>query len=244
MKKQIFILQCIITMCFVNQMFSQMKLKELNDFKEPRGDWFQANEVTLDSLNNNQFKYTSGKEVFVNGSTGKTNHLTSKGGFGDIELHLEFMVPKGSNSGIYFQSRYEIQIFDSWGKENPEHLDCGGIYQRWDETKPKKDKGYEGIAPRVNASKAPGEWQSYDIIFRAPKFDETGNKVKNAQFEKVILNGVVVHENVELSGPTKGALSETEVASAPFRLQGGHGPVAFRNIRTRDLNNIKVSKSN
>ncbi|MDO5971785.1 DUF1080 domain-containing protein [Flavivirga aquimarina] len=244
MKKQVVFLQCIIAMCCVNQIFAQIKLKELNDFKEPRGDWFQASEVSLDSLNTNQFIYTSGKGIFVNGDTGKTKHLTSKEAFGDIELHLEFMVPKGSNSGIYFQSRYEIQILDSWGKDTPEHSDCGGIYQRWDESKPEKNKGYEGIPPRVNACKAPGEWQSYDIIFRAPRFDADGNKIKNAVFEKVVLNGVVIHENKEVTGATREGSDAPEQAFGPLRIQGDHGRVALKNIRIRKLDNIRASKPN
>ncbi|MEP1487705.1 MAG: DUF1080 domain-containing protein [Algibacter sp.] len=244
MKKQIVFLQCIIAMCCVNTIFAQIKLKELNDFKEPRGDWFQASAVSLDSLNTNQFIYTPGKEVFVNGTTGETNHLTSKEAFGDIELHLEFMVPKGSNSGIYFQSRYEIQILDSWGKETPEHSDCGGIYQRWDESKPENSKGYEGIPPRVNACKAPGEWQSYDVIFRAPRFDAEGNKIKNALFEKVVLNGVVIHENKEVTGATREGSDGPEQALGPLRIQGDHGRVALKNIRIRKLDNIRASKLN
>ncbi|GAL79481.1 putative large multi-functional protein [Algibacter lectus] len=118
-------------------------------------------------------------------------------------MHIEFLLPKGSNSGIYFQSRYEIQIFDSYGKDDVAYSDCGGIYQRWDESKPKGEKGYEGISPRVNATLPLGEWQTYDVIFRAPKFDQNGNKIKNAMFEKVVLNGQIIHENKEVTGATR-----------------------------------------
>jgi hypothetical protein len=116
--------------------------------------------------------------------------------------------------------------------------DCGGIQNRWDKSRPEGEIGFDGFPPMVNACKAPGEWQSLDVLFRAPKFNSKGEKIQNAKFEKVILNGVVVQQNTELSAPTKGALSGNEVALAPFRLQGGHGPVAFRNIRIRDLKNF------
>jgi hypothetical protein len=235
----------VLIALYTSSVFSQIKLKSFEDFRQPTGDWFLAEKVEVDSVNSKEFRYSKqGKNSFVNGDTGKTKHLVSKEEFGDIELHLEFLLPKGSNSGIYFQSRYEIQIFDSYGKEKPEHSDCGGIYQRWDESKPRKQKGYEGIAPRVNASKLLGEWQSYDVVFRAPRFDKKGNKIKNAMFEKVILNGIVIHENKEVTGATREGLEGDEVAFAPLRLQGDHGRVAYKNIRIRKLDNTRPSKLN
>ena len=219
-------------------------MKPIDDFIEPNGDWFQAVNVELDSLNKKLLKYEEGEGCFVNGPTGRTRHLVSKDSFGDIELHIEFLLPKESNSGIYFQSRYEIQIFDSYGNQAPEFSDCGGIYQRWDESKARNKKGYEGISPRVNACKPLGEWQSYDIIFRAPKFDDNGKKIKNAMFEKVILNGIVIHENKEITGATREGMEGDELAFAPLRLQGDHGRVAYRNIRVRKLGGTRESKSN
>ncbi|KAA5825202.1 DUF1080 domain-containing protein [Algibacter amylolyticus] len=234
----------ILVISFNNFVFSQISLKSLNEFKPSNGEWVEAETIQLDSLNTQKFSFSSGEGIFVNGENGKAKYLVSKKEYQDVEIHLEFMLPKGSNSGIYIQSRYEIQLFDSWGVTGLTFYDCGGIQQRWDQTKPEAERGYGGFAPRTNASKAPGEWQELDVIFKAAKFNDLGEKVKNARFDKVILNGVVIHENIELSGPTKGALSETEIASAPFRLQGGHGPVAFKNIRVRDLNHIRSSKPN
>ncbi|MEX0770487.1 MAG: family 16 glycoside hydrolase, partial [Balneolaceae bacterium] len=155
---------------------------------------------------------------------------------GDIELQVEFLVPKASNSGIYFQDRYELQILDSWQVENPTYGDLGGIYERWDEGQPEGEQGYEGYAPAVNATLAPGLWQEFRVLFRAPRFDEEGRKTRNALFEAVYLNGKLIHENVELSGPTRGAVSEDETESAPIRIQGDHGPVAFRNFRYKTYN--------
>ncbi|XMO85378.1 DUF1080 domain-containing protein [Algibacter sp. AS12] len=237
------LLLVLITL-YASASFAQIKLELLNDFKQPIGSWIEVKAISLDTLNTKELSFSSGKGVFVNGEKGKAKYLVSKKEYRDMELHLEFMLPKGSNSGIYIQSRYEIQLFDSWGATDLTFYDCGGIQQRWDESKPEAERGYGGYAPRTNACKAPGEWQSLDVIFKAAKFNSSGEKIKNAQFDKVILNGVVIHDNVELSGPTKGALSKIEVASAPFRLQGGHGPVAFKNIRVRDLNHIRLSKPN
>lgn len=235
MKKRVILIQCFLILGFINQLFGQLKLAQLDDFVEPVGNWLMADKVKMDAVNPAILIFDQGGDCFVNGVNGSAKYLVSKKEYADMECHIEFMIPKGSNSGIYFQCRYELQIFDSWGKSELTYYDCAGIQNQWDRSNPDEKKDFGGFAPRVNACKAPGEWQSLDIVFRAPKFNSNGDKVKNAMFEKVILNGIVVQENAELSGPTKGALSDIEVAKAPFRLQGGHGPVAFRNIRTRDL---------
>jgi hypothetical protein len=114
--------------------------------------------------------------------------------------------------------------------KEPKYGDCGGIYERW-----KDDKGYEGHAPRVNASRPPGQWQTFDVVFRAPRFDANGQKIANAKFIKVVHNGKLVHENVEVTGPTRAASFEDEKPIGPLMLQGDHGPVAFRNIRLRPI---------
>jgi hypothetical protein len=141
------------------------------------------------------------------------------------------MMAKGSNSGIYLQGRYEVQLLDSWGNLTPKPGDNGGIYERWDESRGKGLEGYEGYAPRQNASRAPGLWQHLKIFFQAPRFDAAGKKIENAKMLRVELNGVTLHENVELSGPTRGGMENSEVASGPLRIQGDHGAVAFRNIK-------------
>jgi hypothetical protein len=137
------------------------------------------------------------------------------------------MVPEDSNSGVYLMGRYEVQVLDSWGEEHPEYSDCGGLYQ----SDPDKDGNqFPGVPPRVNACKKPGEWQTYDIHFRPPTFDEEGNKKSNAMFVEVRLNGVLIHENVEVTQPTRSAAFLDEVPKGPLMLQGDHGPVAYRNI--------------
>jgi type 1 glutamine amidotransferase len=166
----------------------------------------------------------------ANGSKGHAGDLVTGGSFGDCELHIEFMIPEGSNSGVYLQGRYEIQILDSCGVTNPGAGDCGGIYERWDELR--SPKGFEGVAPNENASAPPGEWQTYDIVFQAPQFDTHGEKVRNARFKSVRHNGVLIHKDIELTGPTRGG-SEPEVAQGPLRLQGDHGPVVYRNVKLR-----------
>jgi len=168
--------------------------------------------------------------VLDNGVKGKTNDLITKEEFGDVEVHVEFRVPPKSNSGVYLMARYEVQVFDSFGVKEPKYSDCGGIYQRWAD-----GKGFEGHPPRINASKPAGEWQSFDITFRAPRFNKDGKKVANACFVKVIHNGQIIHENVEVTGPTRASTYNDEKPTGPLMLQGDHGPIAYRNLRIRPL---------
>jgi hypothetical protein len=166
----------------------------------------------------------------VNGPQGKTQDWVTTATHGDVELYLEWMVPKGSNSGVYLHGLYEVQVFDSFGKAKVEYSDAGGIYHRWI-----NNAGVGGSAPRINMARAPGEWQSFHIWFRAPRFDAAGKKTENARFLRVIHNGVVVQENFEADGPTRAHMNLAEAPRNPLMLQGDHGPVAYRNIYWRPL---------
>jgi hypothetical protein len=134
---------------------------------------------------------------------------------------VEVMVPRGSNSGIYIMGEYEIQVCDSFGREKLTQGDMGAIYS--------------AAAPSAQACKEPGQWQSYQIRYRAPRFDAAGKKITNAKIEEVILNGVVIHKDVEVKGPTGGSLRNREAPQGPLMFQGDHGPVAYRNIRVKPL---------
>ena len=147
----------------------------------------------------------------------------SKRRFRDFFIHIEFCTPfqpyaRGQargNSGFYAQGRYEVQILDSFGLL-PQKNDCGAIY---------------GVAaPRVNMCLPPLSWQTYDIEFRAARFDENGKKIENARMT-VRHNGVLIHDNVEIPGPTRAALIATESPEpGPVYLQDHGNPVRFRNI--------------
>ncbi|NHE58192.1 family 16 glycoside hydrolase [Cyclobacterium plantarum] len=209
--------------------------EDLKKFGKLPKNWSLVGGVGADWKHEAFLSTFEGTEILVNEPTAKNReHLLSGFEHGDMELELEFMVPKGSNSGIYLQGRYEIQILDSWGKSHPNFGDAGGIYQRYDE---ENQQGFEGKAPRTNASKAPGLWQHLKINFEAPEFDAAGNKIKNAKFNQVYLNGVLVHENVEVTGPTRSAIFEDEEPRGPIMIQGDHGPVAIRNITYKLFDN-------
>lgn len=183
------------------------------------------------------FEPGTGILLNMNNDSIKDNLLTNWE-HGDLLLELDVMIPKGSNSGIYLQGRYEVQLLDSWGVSDPSYSDIGGIYRNWET---KKGDIYMGKPPITNAAKAPGLWQHFSIAFRAPRFDAAGRKTENARFVYVDLNGVRIHENLEVPLPTGGPVQKNEVAKGPLMIQGDHGPVAFRNIEYRLLQEQEVA---
>lgn len=186
------------------------------------GKW-QVGEAAMSTQDQKQLELKAGGSAMANMVTGhgQGHDISCKDKYGDVRIELEVMVPKGSNSGIYVMGEYEVQVFDSHGVAKPGPGDMGAIYG--------------ANVPKVNASKAPGEWQKYVIEFRAPKFDDKGTKTANAVFVKVELNGTVLHENVEMKAPTPGGLTGKEAATGPIMFQGDHGAVAYRNIKVTPL---------
>ena len=172
------------------------------------------------------------------------NSLSTKATFTDFQLHLEFKVPnkpnaKGQakgNSGVFLQGRYEVQVLDSYGIADPGTGDCGAIYTI--------------ASPLVNACKPPETWQTYDIAFRAPRFDTSTHAMKEPARATVLLNGIVVQNATEITRKThqekatKGPNGEvippkpdTEDLSTPgpISLQFHQNAVAYRNIWIRPL---------
>ena len=194
------------------------------DAWQPAPGWSEVGSVTQDPANPKKLLSAPGQGVIV--SEGKAGYLLTRDTFSDVEVHVEFMVPARSNSGVYVNGCHEVQILDSFGVEKSDYPgnECGGIYPEW-----VGNANVRGHTPRVNASLPAGQWQSFDIVYRAPRFDAAGKKTANGCFVKVLHNGRIIHENVEVLGTTRSGLDE--VAAGPLRLQGDHGPVAFRNIR-------------
>jgi Domain of Unknown Function (DUF1080) len=209
-----------------------LSLNNLDAFSNPGKNWNLASGVSADFTKEGNMKAVAGQGMIVNLVNPKDNtQLITKESFGDLQLELDFMMARNSNSGVYLEGRYEVQLFDSWTKLHPSFADCAGIYQRWDDSRGSGKEGYEGVAPLMNVSKAPGLWQHLKIVFRAPRFNDKGEKISNARFEKIYLNGVLVQLGVDLTGPTRGSSFPDEEPVGPLVLQGDHGNVAFRNIR-------------
>lgn len=152
-------------------------------------------------------------------------HAISERSFRDFQLHLEFLCPEilgatgqaRANSGVYLHGRYEIQILDSYGLPATDDR-CGGIYSQ--------------AAPLVNAVLPADRWQTYDIIFRAPRLAEDGTLLEKPRVT-VLHNGVMIHNNVEIDSPTPGGLGEDMPLTGPIMLQCHGDPVRFRNIWIR-----------
>jgi len=180
-----------------------------------KGQWV-VGAAAADATDARKLTATSAGKELVNIKPG--SDLISEDKYGDCTVEVEFMIPKGSNSGVYLMGEYEVQILDSYGKADKDLKpgDMGGIYTY--------------AAPRTNATRKPGEWQKFVIEFQAPKFEGT-KKVSNAKFLKVTFNDAVIHENVECKGPTPGGLTGKEMAEGPLMFQGDHGQVALRNIK-------------
>lgn len=226
--------------------YKTINLNDLSAFKKAGKNWNVASHVSIDRSKEKTIFSSKGEGILVNSNNRKKNkHLSTNFEHGDIEIELDVMMPVASNSGIYLQGRYEVQLYDSWGEKNLTHKDIGSIYERWDDKRGKGNQGYEGIAAKTNASKAPGLWQHLKIIFHAPKFDKSGNKTKNAWFEEVSLNGSQVIQNAEVTGPTRSSIfKNNEKAMGPLVIQGDHGPVAFKNFKYKLYNSENEIKIN
>jgi hypothetical protein len=185
--------------------------------------------------------------VLLCGDDGRGSDLMTTDSFGDYELHLEFTVPKGSNSGVYNRGLFEIQIFDSFGVPKPAFHDCGALYER--------------AVPPMNLAKPPGEWQSYDITLKGKRLTLVWNgrvvyrdrdvrygETDKAAFERLTAENASKPPELrvrleEKDGKYVGYFGEGGTRSGldgpdrpgPILLQGDHGPVAFRNIRIRRL---------
>lgn len=145
-----------------------------------------------------------------------TRNLVTRTNYRDFHLHLEFMThqDRGGNSGVYIQNRYEVQILNSFGKKPAGPSDCGALYK----TRP----------PDVNASRPAGEWQTFDVVFHAPRWDSAGKKTENARIT-VRHNGKLIHNDVEIPNKTGSGRPEGP-SDGPIKLQGHGSPVKFRNI--------------
>jgi hypothetical protein len=161
----------------------------------------------------------------------RTGGIQSKYEFGDCQLHIEWASPsvvKGEgqgrgNSGIFLMGHYELQVLDSYQNKTYFHGQAGSIYKQH--------------APLVNASRKPGEWQSYDIIFQSPQFDEQGKVTRYARMT-VLHNGVLIQNNSQIYGETwndKPALYLAHPNKGPLSLQDHGDLVRFRNIWVRPL---------
>jgi hypothetical protein len=150
------------------------------------------------------------------------NDIKTKRDFNNYTAHVEFYLPfrptargqSRGNSGFYQVHHYEVQILDSFGLDGKDN-ECGGIYTK--------------VTPKLNMCLPPLQWQTYDVDFTNAVRDESGKKVKNAR-ATIKLNGVLIHDDVEIKGPTGGHRNDPEGTPGPLLLQGHNNPLQFKNI--------------
>ena len=189
-------------------------------------------------------KWKNGEKwAIVDGSAVvKDSDVTTKDSFGDYQLHIEFATPEKvegtgqgrGNSGVFLANRYEVQVLDSFDNKTYFDGQCGSVYKQ--------------TPPMVNACRKPGEWQSYDIIFTAPRFDESAKEMKLLKpgYVTVIHNGVVVQNHFELQGSTsweKAPVYVKHPVKQPIRLQNHGNPVKYRNIWLREIKPLEGKKT-
>jgi hypothetical protein len=210
-----------------------IELMKPDAWKKVDPAWIITDEVKLDAEKNTRLKAEKkeGGKAWLNGEKGRLPNLITKEQFGDCEIHAEFLIAKNSNAGIKFHEVYEIQILDSFGKKDIDGTGMGGVYPRANLEK----GGYldRGIAPKVNAAKPAGEWNTLDVVWKSPRFDAKGEKTASAVIVKATLNGEVIHENVEVKTPTGGNWMKKETATGSLLLQSDHGPTAWRNVKVK-----------
>jgi hypothetical protein len=156
-----------------------------------------------------------------------TGDITTKQQFTDCQLHVEFRVPlmpdahgqARGNSGVYLQGLYEVQVLDSYGLV-PKNDDCGAIYEQ--------------APPMVNACRPPEQWQTYDILFHAPRFDAAGQMTEKPRIS-VLQNGIWIQDNVSINHPTRASMERDVHGPGPIMLQDHGNRVRYRNIWVRPL---------
>ncbi len=214
--------------------------------------WLVCDEVNLDPTDSARLvpigKGGASDAVMLCGEDGRGSDLMTQASFSDYQLHIEFNVPKGSNSGVYNRGLFEIQVFDSFGKDPIGFHDCGALYER--------------AFPRVNLAKPPGQWQTFDITLKGKRLslDWNGKPVYQDQdirygetdreaYERLKQENAHKPEPLRVNlreengryvgyfgdGGTRSGLDGPD-RPGPILLQGDHGPVAYRNILIRPLN--------
>jgi hypothetical protein len=217
-----------------NLPYQTLALTHLKHFKGvKKKQWQLAGDVFADRKKEKHLETSPGSGILVSQPRQNTRPLETKLQHGDMDLELDFLLAKGSKSGILLQGRYLIYLQDNWRQNSVAKEVSGSILA-----------GDKLILPVINAAKAPGLWQHLRIRFKAPRFDAAGKKIADALIAEVILNGKRVQQNITASAPAAAAPKQKEAPTGPLVFLPGSGPVAYKNISYKTYDNQQLLVQN
>ena len=219
--------------------YQAINLDNLEAFEKPNLNWKTFGNVTSVFEKKHSLQTEDGKGVLVNlSNTPEASPLKTKMEHGDLELKLEYLCPKDARGQILFQGRFALQLSDDTkGLEIPPN---GSIITQ----KPIESNLLETFkSPILIDNRASGLWQTLHILFRAPRFDESGKKIENASIEYAYLNDILIHENVEFKTPAASSLYKDETRKGPLSFLDEQSPIAFKNIKYKLYGNENLSIS-
>lgn len=190
-----------------------LSLSDSSDHDRWWGDGWNRVDGASVAWQDGGFVEAPGASGLISSGSPRTD-LRTRGEFGDFEFKFRFMLGDGADSGLYFMDRYELQL-------NTAAAECGGIWN----TMPPQEPVFEG----------PGVWHELEGRFLAPRFDADGNKIADARFEDVWMNGTLLYDQTNVTGPTGGAISSEEVARGVLRFQANTGVIAVTDMRIKPL---------
>ncbi len=203
-----------------------LSLKDMSSFSNPDKGWKLVKDVFPNSLpretgEGDGFTTIPGNGVLLKDSEEEQPSDISTGfEHEDLEIELAFLLPKGATASLLFQGKYGLELSDTWRNNGSEINFCGTL-----------KNGDTDIIPSVNACKAPGLWQKLKVFFRCPRFDDQGNKIKDAQFESVYLNDFLIHKNVEISALSDLAATKDEKKAGPLTFKTEDQFFAIKDLR-------------
>ncbi len=210
-------------------------LSDLSAFRPTNSNWKLVASVRADITKSRNLTISPGTGILVSeqNESSPAPVLITRQTFGDVKLEFDYLLAKDSQADLRLQDRYVIRLADSWGKPSPTAEDNGGI-PNGTPGRPSSaglsglPTGGTGYAPRQNVSRAPGLWQHLLVDFQAPRFNPQGRKIANGRLLRVELNGVLLHENIELIPSESGPRNES--APGPLGFRNRQGAIAIRNL--------------
>lgn len=218
---------------------THLQAKPITDFFNIADGWESAGsiEIAADGTSFTATGKPDGEILYTNGIQDGAGSLQSKANFSDQIVSFEFMVPPGSQAGVYLQGRYEVKLSDSAGQD-PSGTSAGALAGGFNRN---ADRAFSATPPLVDAAKPAGEWNTLSIRFRTLRNDEAFNKLSSALFLDITLNSQTVQSDAQIEYYTEGSILEWEQYDGPLAFRAANGPVAIRNLQIDHANYEELS---